>query len=57
MCLQTQDLEHIAWALVLERWPADCRGCKPIASLANLRTLAYDTLDGCSGAKQAAASS
>ena len=45
------------WALVLGLWPADCKGCKPIASLANLRALTYDTSDGGSGVKEAATSS
>jgi len=36
---------------------ADFRDCKPIASLANLRALTYDTFVGRGGAKQAAVSS
>jgi|GEM_PF-3852795 len=57
MCLKTQDLERNALGFGSRTVAADCKGCKPIASLANLRALTYDTSEGSSGVKEAATSS
>ena len=57
MCLKAQDLERTALGLGSRTGSADFRGCKPIASLANLRALTYDTSGGRGAATEAAASS
>ena len=57
MCLKAQGLERTALGLGSRTGSVDFRDCKPIASLANLRALTYDTIGGRGGAKQAAVSS
>ena len=57
MCLKAQDIEPTALGFGSRTGAADFRGCKPTASLANLRALTYDTSGGRGGVKEAAASS